>query len=137
MEDKRKSSLLFLLLTSVFMIILNYLLSETVSLVEKPAKEEEVVEETEQVEGDKLHKVYIDFNIESKKNYVNISTDEKYFSYKCYDDVDALDFISKLDNSIEYELINITIEGTYTYVIFKYIGTNEDDKIESSSGAET
>ena len=127
-DDKRKKYLTFLLIVSVFMGILNYLLSDTVGFVgQSPVvaeqESEEVVEqESEEVveqDDENMHRVYTDLGIDSKKHNLTISTDEKHFIYKCLYTTDTIDFVSKIDNSDFYSIIDIYKDSSYSYVVFK------------------
>lgn len=137
-DNKKRSSLSVLLAVGMFMVILNYLLADAVALVGQEPVEEttEVIEETEQVE-EELHRVYSDLGLEDKKHNLDISTDETYFSYKCYYEIDVLDLISKIEKSDNYMILNITREGSYTYIIFKYTENVDDEQIEDNIETET
>lgn len=120
-DNKRTEYLVFFLIISMCMAILNYIMSITVKSVEQnPATKEEetIVAETEQDDKDK-HRVYNDLDIDDKTNKLRISTDETHFIYKCFYDTDIVDFVSKVDNSEIYSLIDIYKDGSYTYIIFK------------------
>ena len=125
-EDKNKKYLIFLLFVSILMGILNYLISSTVGIVGQNS----VIEETETVEEEQvkenINRVYNDLDIDRNNNKLSMSTDETYFIYKCFYDTDTLDFVSKIDNSDFYSIIDIYKNGSYTYIVFKTIVSKDD-----------
>lgn len=125
-NNKNKPLWLFLAV-AIAMLALNWMLidimyyNQQAAYVEEETEEEtETVEteETEQVEVE-LNKVYTDLELEVD-NKLTISDDGEYFSYRCYYSDNLLNFISKVDNSLNYEILDIYKDGSYTYVIFKY-----------------
>lgn len=124
-NNKKKSLWLFLTVV-IAMLALNWILidimtyNQQAAYVEEETEEETVeTEETEQEEVE-LNKVYTDLGLEVD-NKLTISDDGEYFSYSIwYYSEDVINFISKVDNSLNYEILDIYKEGSYTYVIFKY-----------------
>lgn len=127
-DNKRRSSLFTLIIVGLCITALNYMLVYSVETIGQYNTEEntDVIEETTKVE--EFNAVFSDLNIEDKHK-VTISDDGIYFSYKGFYEKDVLNIISKIENSEIYEIININREGSYTYVIFKYIN-NIENKIE-------
>lgn len=126
-KNNRKKPLWLFLAVSIAMLTLNWLLVDIMSynqqagyVEEETEEESEVVEieETEQEEVE-LNRVYSDLGLEVD-NKLTISDDGEYFSYRCYYSDNLLNFISKVDNSLNYEILDIYKDGSYTYVIFKY-----------------
>lgn len=127
-ENNRNKSLLLFLAVSIAMLTLSWMLRDVLAYNKQAAYVEEVTEETETVtveteeieqEEVELNKVYDDLELEVD-NKLSISDDGEYFSYRCYYNDGLLNFVSKVDNSLNYEILNIYKDGSYTYVIFKY-----------------
>lgn len=122
-DNKKRSSLYTLIIVGLCITTLNYMLASSVEKVgqlntkENTETAEEVTEEVEEI-----NKVYGDLSIEDTHK-LTISDDETYFSYKAFYEEDVLNLVSKIELSTDYEVINITREGSYTYIIFKYIGS--------------
>ena len=131
MEENNKNNikkpLWLFLAVSIAMLTLNWLLVDIMSYnqqagyVEEETEEESEVAETEETEQEEveLNRVYSDLGLEVD-NKLTISDDGEYFSYRCYYSDNLLNFISKVDNSLNYEILDIYKDGSYTYVIFKY-----------------
>lgn len=126
-KNNRKKPLWLFLAVSIAMLTLNWLLVDIMSYnqqagyVEEETEEESEVAETEETEQEEveLNRVYSDLGLEVD-NKLTISDDGEYFSYRCYYSDNLLNFISKVDNSLNYEILDIYKDGSYTYVIFKY-----------------
>lgn len=126
-KNNRKKPLWLFLAVSIAMLTLNWLLVDIMSYnqqagyVEEETEEESEVAETEETEQEEieLNKAYTDLGLEVD-NKLTISDDGEYFSYRCYYSDNLLNFISKVDNSLNYEILDIYKDGSYTYVIFKY-----------------
>lgn len=126
-KNNRKKPLWLFLAVSIAMLTLNWLLVDIMSYnqqagyVEEETEEESEVAEIEETEQEEieLNKAYTDLELEVD-NKLTISDDGEYFSYRCYYNDNLLNFVSKVDNSLNYEILDIYKDGSYTYVIFKY-----------------
>ncbi len=129
-KNKNNKPLYLFLTVSALMLTLSWILADTLAYnqqntyaSETEAQDtEEVTEEVEEVttEEIELNKVYADLDIETDTTKLTISDDGKYFSYRCYYDNDTINFISKVDSSSNYELLDIYKDGSYEFVVFKY-----------------
>lgn len=126
-RNNRKKPLWLFLTVAIVMLALNWMLIDIMSYNQQAAYvEEETEEETETVETEEteqeeieLNKAYTDLELEVD-NKLTISDDGEYLSYRCYYNDNLLNFVSKVDNSLNYEILDIYKDGSYTYVIFKY-----------------
>ena len=132
-RNNKKKSLWLFLAVAIVMITLNWILIDIMTCNQQAAYiKEETEEETETVETEEteqeeveLNKVYTDLGLEVDDK-LTISDDGEYFSYNIwYYSEDVINFISKVDNSLNYEILDIYKEGSYTYVIFKYTEEKE------------
>lgn len=127
-SNKNKNTLILFWTVALIMVVLSWILMDTIAYNQQDAyvdetetqnteeTTEEVEETTEEVE---LNKVYSDLDIEADTTKLDISDDGKYFSYRCYYNSDVINFISKIDTSSNYELIDIYKDGSYEFVVFK------------------
>lgn len=127
-SNKNKNPLILFWTVALIMVALSWILMDTIAYNQQDAyvdetetqnteeTTEEVEENTEEVE---LNKVYSDLDIEADTTKLDISDDGKYFSYRCYYNSDVINFISKIDTSSNYELIDIYKDGSYEFVVFK------------------
>lgn len=127
-SNKNKNPLILFWTVALIMVALSWILMDTIAYNQQDAyvdetetqnteeTTEEVEETTEEVE---LNKVYSDLDIEADTTKLDISDDGKYFSYRCYYNSDVINFISKIDTSSNYELIDIYKDGSYEFVVFK------------------
>lgn len=132
-NNKNKNPLILFWTVALIMVALSWILMDTIAYNQQDAyadetetqNTEETTEEIEETteedvtEEVELNKVYSDLDIEANTTKLDISDDGKYFSYRCYYNSDVINFISKIDTSSKYELIDIYKDGSYEFVVFK------------------